>query len=104
MNASSDLREIKNLISAHINAFAEHDRLYHLSDWGLCDDRLASDAICKADEVLVQLCKARPVSPEAVTLRRQYLSAKVPPTIEGIRGGIKQDIVDALIGGGSCNG
>lgn len=101
MSTLATLSEIENLISAHINAFAEHDRLYHLSDWGLCDDRLAGDALGKADAILVQLCRTRPVSPEAATRRREYLSAKVPPTIEGIKGGIKQEIVDALIDGGA---
>lgn len=93
---------IGNLIAAHIHAVATYEGKFSLNDWGLSEsDETVSEALATADRALIEICKARPTDREDIELRRSYLSAKVPPTIDGIKGGITQEIIDALIGGAS---
>lgn len=96
----ADLREIETLIANHINAVAEHDRLFTLEDWGLASQKDVSASLEPIDAALVALCAARPDDAAAEARRAAYLKAKVPEAIYCERT-LTEAVIAALVGGAS---
>ncbi|PWJ73856.1 hypothetical protein C7441_12540 [Pseudaminobacter salicylatoxidans] len=94
----ADLREIETLISNHINAAAERDRLFHLQDWGLASKEDMNATLGPVDAALIALCAAQPSDSEASSRRARYLNGHVPEAIDGSRG-LTVAVIAALVGG-----
>ncbi|RWO95097.1 hypothetical protein [Mesorhizobium sp.] len=92
------LSAMSSLIAAHINATAEHERLFRLQDWHLVAQTIETAALDPLDDVLVALCAARPTTPREQWLRQKYLaSLKIADKINGCRG-LTESVLEALIG------
>lgn len=96
----ADLHEIEGLIAAHINASAEHDRLFDLEDWGLASKEELNAALAPVDAALVALCAAQPGDAAATSRRAKYLNSKVPEAIHSERT-LAAAVIAALVGGAS---
>lgn len=95
-----DLSPTQKLIADHINARAEHDRLFNLEDWKLVDSKVESEALDAADDALVALCAGRPETEEDRELWSKYLaSIDIPQKIDGCRD-LTGRVIAALIGDG----
>jgi hypothetical protein len=94
----ADLLQVEALIAAHINAKAEHDRLFALNDQGLASNQAVSDALGPLDDALIALCAARPVEAAACSRRAEYLNATVPDAID-CNMGLTKAVISALVGG-----
>lgn len=87
------------LIEAHINARAEHDRLFGLNDWGLSTQKAVNDAVDEIDRTLVAICAARPSSPADVKFRRDYLLDRLPSELD-LCPDLLKAVLPVLIDGG----
>jgi hypothetical protein len=96
----ADLREIEALIAAHINAVAEHERLFNLEDWGLAPKEDVSAALAAIDDALVAICAARPADAVAGGRRAKYINDKAAEAIYGDTG-LTEAVIAALVGGAS---
>jgi hypothetical protein len=96
----ADLSEIEALIAAHINAVAEHERLFNLEDWGLAPKEDVSAALTPIDDALVAICAARPADAAAEARRTKYINDKVAEAIYGDTG-LTEAVIAALVGGAS---
>ncbi|MBY3119947.1 hypothetical protein [Rhizobium laguerreae] len=74
---------IEDLVANHIGAIADHERLFHLSDWGLVSDGAAGEALGAINDALIALCVARPSDRPQIELRRAYLNAVLPEAVDG---------------------
>lgn len=88
--------EVERLISDHVTACEEHERLFRANDNGSACDEQVSAAIGPINDTLEALCRARPSSPEARERRRSYLSAEIVPYVDGVPE-MMQRVVDALL-------
>lgn len=79
------LSSMQELIAAHVNALAEHNRLFALSDWGLVGDEAACDALDPLDDALVAICRARPLERADHELRERYLAGVLPDAMDSNR-------------------
>ena len=96
----ADLSPVQQLIADHINARAEHDRLFNLEDWKLVDGKVESEALDAADDALVALCAGRPETEEDRKLWIRYLSSiDIPQKIDGCRD-LTGRVIAVLIGDG----
>jgi hypothetical protein len=93
----ADLREIETLIEAHINAKAEHDRLFALNDQDLAPQQAVSDALEPLDAALIAICAARPSDKDAAARRSEYLNAKAWDSIDCCEG-LGKEVIAALVG------
>lgn len=90
---------VSRLIEAHINARAEHDRLFGLNDWGLSTQQAVNEAVDEIDRALVEICRSRPSSPVDVALRRQYLLDRLPSDLD-LCPDLLKAVLPVLIDGG----
>lgn len=90
---------VSRLIEAHINARAEHDRLFGLNDWGLSTQQAVNEAVDEIDGALVEICRSRPSSPADAALRRQYLLDRLPFELDQCPDLLKA-VLPVLIDGG----
>lgn len=74
---------VEMLVADHINALAEHDRLFQLGDWGLVPEDEVRAALGPLNDALIALCAARPTDPPQIELRRAYLNAVLPEAVDG---------------------
>lgn len=64
---------VATLIEAHINAVAEHNRLFNLADWKIIPQSEPQAALLRIDETLIALCAQHPATPAEAKLRFDYL-------------------------------
>ena len=93
----ADLREIETLIVRHIEAIAEHNRLFALNDQGLAPDRAVSDALGPIDDALIALCAVRPSRQDAADRRAEYLNNEIWDAIDSCEG-LGKAVIAALVG------
>jgi hypothetical protein len=92
----ADLSQTQHLIAAHITAETDHERLFHLEDWGLVDEAAVFDAIVPVEDALIAICRARPTEQADIDLRRRYLTDHLAEAIYADRARAQRVIV-ALI-------
>lgn len=97
----TDLSPIQILIQNHINAQAEHSRLFDLNDWGLVDGDTETAALDPLDDALIAICGAHPTTSADAELRRRYLVANLIKRLEGCPD-LTGRAVKALIGAGGA--
>lgn len=61
------------MIAAHIEAVAEHNRLFDLADWKIVPQSEPQAALLRIDNALIALCAERPATPAEAQLRFDYL-------------------------------
>lgn len=96
----SELPNVRRLIAAHINAIAEHDRLFNLNDWKLVDDATVCEALRPIDDALVAICAARPAETCDIELRQSYIADHAAKAIDGCPELIQRVIVALVDYGG----
>lgn len=92
----AELTPIGQLIADHINACADHERMFRLNDYDLAEDAAVDAACQQIDAALLALCRARPTTLKD-QLRFEYLSPRLVEATDGSRGLIKT-VFDALLG------
>ena len=96
------LSPIQQLIANHINAQAEHDRLFSLEDWKLNPFDRVSAALGPLDDALIAICAARPTDDAERELRSAYLDAlKIPSLVDGTPA-LEDTVYAALNGDGEA--
>lgn len=87
---------IEQLITAHIEAVAHHDRAFDLIDWKLATEDEFGDTIGPVDDAIIALCSARPSSPEEATLKRDYLKSELFSILDSNLGMTKRAVIALL--------
>lgn len=95
-HAVSATTPIRQLVAAHIDAVANHDRIFSLSDWKVIDRDEMHDALKPVDDALIALCAGRPSTQEEAKLKQLYLDAELHRAVYNNEGLTKRAI-DALL-------
>lgn len=90
---------IQQLVAAHIEASANHNRAFDLIGWKVANEGEFGDTIAPIDAAIIALCAARPLTPEEATLKREYLKQELYPVVDGNEGMTKR-VVNALLDAG----
>ncbi|MBY5797773.1 hypothetical protein [Rhizobium leguminosarum] len=77
------LLPIDALVTAHITAVTNHERIFKLEDWGLVESERVSGSIRLIDNAMLALCTARPTEAPQIALRRSYLISTLPDYVDG---------------------
>ncbi|CDN92509.1 hypothetical protein [Agrobacterium tumefaciens] len=88
---------VRELVAEHIGAIANHERLFQLNDWGLVEQDEVRMALGPVDEILIEICAARPSEASEIELRRAYLRNVLPDAIYDNKA-LTEEVVVAFIG------
>lgn len=91
---------IRQLVAAHIEASANHNRAFDLIGWKVAKEGEFGDTIAPIDAAIIALCAARPLTLEEAALKCEYLKQELYPVLDGNEGMTKR-VVEALLNAAS---